>query len=282
MSLSVIKTSILFFFISVFILGIAKNLRKLITRNKKKFIYYVLCSLLTFALAGLISAPEVLNDTPLSSFIGIQIILFILGLLHLYIIKKYFSEFSFEKSNFFNEILFSIVILFVGLIAYANIVNNFRPLLSHMFLGAGIVFLIPLMLKELVKSAFSIPVPYFKKWKYPLNSKIKDPLSHELTDPEVISFEFQKTIDDIEVTNFRVKAPMHMEFGKLFYFFINDYNERHPQSPISFLNPNSQEPYSWNFFFKPNWLGVSKHLDFSKTVSQNSIKENDIIVCQRV
>lgn len=282
MSLSVIKVSILFFFISVLILGIAKNLRKLISKNKKKFIYYALFSLLTFALAGLISAPAVLNDTPLNSFIGIQIILFILGLLHLYITKKYFSDFSFEESNFFYEFLFSIVILFVGLIAYVNVLNSFRPLLSNVFLGAGLFFLIPLMLKQLVNAAFSIPVAYFKRWKYPLNSKIKDPLSHELTDPEVISFEFQKTIDDIEVTNFRVKAPMNMEFGKLFYFFINDYNERHPQSPISFLNQNSQEPYSWNFFFKPNWLGISKHLDFSKTVAQNKIKENDIIVCQRV
>lgn len=265
--------------VSALIFGVAKKLRKLINQDKKKFLIYALFSLLTFALTGLLSAPVVLNDTPLSSFIGIQVIMLIMGLLHLYVMDKYFS---FEDSNFNHELLFSILILFIGLIGFVNVLNNFRPLLSNIFLGAGLFFIIPLILKQLVISAYSIPMAYFKKWTYPLNNKIRDPLSHELTNPEVISFEFQKNIEDHEVTNFRVKAPMNMEFGKLFYFFINDYNERHPQSPITYLNTNSQEPYSWNFFFKSNWLGISKYIDFSKTVAQNNIKENDVIVCQRV
>jgi len=279
MSLSAVKISVLLFLVSALIFGVAKKLRKLINQDKKKFLIYALFSLLTFALTGLLSAPVVLNDTPLSSFIGIQVIMLIMGLLHLYVMDKYFS---FEDSNFNHELLFSILILFIGLIGFVNVLNNFRPLLSNIFLGAGLFFIIPLILKQLVISAYSIPMAYFKKWTYPLNNKIRDPLSHELTNPEVISFEFQKNIEDHEVTNFRVKAPMNMEFGKLFYFFINDYNERHPQSPITYLNSNSQEPYSWNFFFKSNWLGISKYIDFSKTVAQNNIKENDVIVCQRV
>lgn len=279
MSLSAVKISVLLFLVSALIFGVAKKLRKLINQDKKKFLIYALFSLLTFALTGLLSAPVVLNDTPLSSFIGIQVIMLIMGLLHLYVMDKYFS---FEDSNFNHELLFSILILFIGLIGFVNVLNNFRPLLSNIFLGAGLFFIIPLILKQLVISAYSIPMAYFKKWTYPLNNKIRDPLSHELTNPEVISFEFQKNIEDNEVTNFRVKAPMNMEFGKLFYFFINDYNERHPQSPITYLNTNSQEPYSWNFFFKSNWLGISKYIDFSKTVAQNNIKENDVIVCQRV
>lgn len=279
MSLSAVKISVLLFLVSALIFGVAKKLRKLINQDKKKFLIYALFSLLTFALTGLLSAPVVLNDTPLSSFIGIQVIMLIMGLLHLYVMDKYFS---FEDSNFNHELLFSILILFIGLIGFVNVLNNFRPLLSNIFLGAGLFFIIPLILKQLVISAYSIPMAYFKKWTYPLNNKIRDPLSHELTNPEVISFEFQKNIEDHEVTNFRVKAPMNMEFGKLFYFFINDYNERHPQSPITYLNTNSQEPYSWNFFFKSNWLGISKYIDFSKTVAQNNIKENDVIVCQRV
>ncbi len=279
MSLAAFKISILFFLFSALIFGVAKKLRKLLNQDKKKFLIYALLTLLTFALTGLLSAPVVLNDTPLSSFIGIQIIMLILGMLHLYVMDKYFSI---EDSNFNHELLFSILILCIGLIGFVNVINNFRPLLSIIFIGASLFFIIPLIVRQLIISAYSIPVSIFKKWTYPLNSKIKDPLSHELTNPEVISFEFQKNIDDNEVTNFRVKAPMNMEFGKLFYFFINDYNERHPQSPITYLNTNSQDPYSWNFFFKPNWLGLSKHLDFSKTVAQNNIKENDIIVCQRV
>ena len=74
----------------------------------------------------------------------------------------------------------------------------------------------------------------------------------------------------------------NMEFGKLFYFFINDYNERHPESNIEHLNSTTQLPHEWIFYFKPNWLGNINHIDFSKTVLSNEIKENDVIVCQRV
>lgn len=276
------KVSLVLFFISSIIMGLVKNLRKLFTKNKKRAILYALFILVTFALTALLSSSKVLNDTPLNSFIGIQVLFLILGLLHLYVLNKYFSDLTESDSSFFSELLFTIVILLIGLIAYMNVVNRFRPSFSFMFLSAGLFFLIPFLFNKLYQFAFSIPVPVFKKWKYPLESDIKDPTSKELTNPAVISFEFQKTNEDKEVTNFRIKAPENMEFGKLFYFFINDYNERHPESTIEFLDESSQEPYEWNFYFKPNWLGSSKHIDYSKTVYNNDVKENDVIVCLRV
>lgn len=276
------KASVGLFFISSILMGVVKKLRLLFTRNKKKAILYALFTLLTFALAGLLSSSKVLNDTPLNSFIGIQVVFLILGSLHLFVLKRYFPDLEDDKTGFFNQFLFTIAILLIGFIAYINVINRFRPEFSFTFMGAGISYLIPFLVYKLFHFAYGIPVPVYKKWRYPIDDSIKDPTKQELVNPAVISFEFQKAFDEADITNFRIKAPEQMEFGKLFYFFINDYNERHPESPVQFLDPNSQEPQEWNFYFKPNWYGSTRHIDHSRTILNNNIKENDIIVCQRV
>ena len=276
------KVSLVLFFISSILVGIIKKLRTLFTKNKKLAIVYILFILITFALAGLLSSHKVLNDTPLSSFIGIQFIFLLLGILHLYVLNKYFPDLSNDKTNFFNEFLFTIIILFLGFISYMNVVNNFRPAFSFLFLGTGICFIVPFLFNKLYEFALEIPIPVYKKWKYPLEGNIKDPTKNELTNPSVISFEFQKKFNDNEITNFKIKAPENMEFGKLFFFFINDYNERHPESHIDYLTSTTQQPHEWIFYFKPNWFGNLKHINFSKTVLNNEIKENDVIVCQRI
>jgi len=276
------KLSLGLFFISSIILGLMKKIRAIFNKNKKAAILYLLFILVTFALTALLSSHFVLNDTPLNSFIGIQLVFFGLGILHLHVMDKYFPDLKKDKSGIFYELLFTIIILCIGLIAYMNVVHRFRPNFSILFLGTSLCFIIPFLFQKLYQFAFSIPVPVYKKWLFPLDGSIKDPTKNELINPAVISFEFQKKFEINEITNFRIKAPENMEFGKLFYFFINDYNERHPESTIEYLDPNNMQPQEWVFYFKPNWLGNIKHINFEKTVVNNDIHENDVIVCQRV
>ena len=96
-----------------------------------------------------------------------------------------------------------------------------------------------------------------------------------------IRFEFKKKINDGAITNFRAKAPVDMYFGELFYYFINDYNERHPDGRVEYVN-GSGEPNGWVFYKKPRWhtLGTS-YIDAEKTIFNNHIKENDVIICSR-
>ena len=61
-----------------------------------------------------------------------------------------------------------------------------------------------------------------------------------------------------------------------------DYNERHPESPIEFVDRKSQTPFDWVFHFKPGLMGNIKHVDFDKTIAANKIKENAVILCKRV
>ena len=276
------KVSLGLFLISAIILGLMGKLRAVFNKNKKAAIIYLLFILITFALTALLSSHLVLNDTPLSSFIGTQVVFFALGILHLYVMDKYFPDLKKDETGFFHEFLFTLIIGCIGLIIYMNVVNRFRPSFSFIFLGSSLFFIIPFLFKKLYEFTFSIPIPEYKKWLFPLDNSIKDPTKSELTNPAVISFEFHKSFGSHDVTNFRIKAPENMEFGKLFYFFINDYNERHPESTVEYLNPSNMQPQEWIFYLKPKWLGGIKHINYEKSVINNNIKENDIIVCQRV
>jgi hypothetical protein len=120
----------------------------------------------------------------------------------------------------------------------------------------------------------------FKTWSYP-DKPLPDPTDSELAAPMVISFEFKKKTDDQAFTSFRAKAPKDIQFGKLFYFFINDYNGRHPEGTIE-TGSRPNLPYRWVFHFKPRFLSGKKYLDPDETVYHNKIKENSIIVCQRI
>ncbi len=275
------KLSLGFLIIGSLIMMLVTKLRKLFTKNKKKAIIYAIVILITFALTGLLSSGKVLNDTPLNSFIGFQIVFVILGGVHIYILRNYFEDLSEKENAFFPEFLFTIAILCIGLIAFFNVTSRFKEPFKFVYLASAFAFVIPLLVYKLYEFALLIPVPVFKQWLYPLDESIKDPSASELENPLVISFEFQKKQHEDDITNFRVKAPESMEFGKLFYFFINDYNERHPESKIEFVD-ETQEPQGWIFYFKPNWWSSLKHINFLKTVSGNNIKEDNVIICQRV
>ena len=54
----------------------------------------------------------------------------------------------------------------------------------------------------------------------------------------IIQFEFLKSTSETSNTNFKAKAPYNMPFGELFYIFISDYNESHPQNIIEITNSN--------------------------------------------
>ena len=279
---SIFKLSLIFMIAGTMIMMLVSKLRKLFSKNKKHAILYALLIILTFALAGLLSSSKVLNDTPLNSFFGFQFIFVLLGVGHLYVMRKYFGDLSEDESSFFPEFLFTLVIMLFGLIGFLNVVGRFKAPFSSVFMASSIAFMLPWLIYKLFEFATAIPVPIYKKWLYPLGKNIKDPTKEELMNPLVISFEFKKRKEENEITNFRVKAPEAMEFGKLFYFFINDYNERHPESRIEYLNHQDQQPDEWIFYFKPGWLKSARHVNFAHTVQANDIKENSIIVCERV
>ncbi len=277
----VLKMSIILLIVGTLMMILMKGIKKLFAVKKKAVIIYLLILAAFFALTAFLSNERVLNDIPLRTFIAFQVIFLLMGILHVYICRNYFEMLSEKQGSFWSEFVFTIALNCIALIGFVYIVNMFKPEYTFMFLGAAIWFVVPIMVIKTYEFAMSIPLPIYKKWFYPVGKHIKDPNDDELTNPHVISFEFHKDEKTSELSNFRLKAPEKMEFGRLFYFFINDYNDRHPENKIVFLDENN-EPNGWIFFRKPRWYSVMKYIDFARTVEGNGIREDNIIICERV
>ncbi len=276
-----LKVGIILLAISAILMGFVAGLKKLFTKNKKKFFIYILITLVLFGLVGLLSNEKVLDNLPLNNFISFQVLFLGLGIIHVLALRKFFPDLSEKITDFWSEFLYTIVTVLLGLVSFMYVVGIYKPEYTYIFTAASIVFIIPFMVVKLYEFAISVPVKIYKKWTYPLNKKISDPKNEELANPLVISFEFNKGKNMDQISNFRLKAPEKMEFGKLFYFFINDYNERHPEEEIQYLDKQNN-PFGWVFYKKPNLFGGQKHIDFTHTVEANNIKEDDVIICRRV
>ncbi len=276
-----LKVSFVLLILGTLIMAFVSKLRKLLAKNKFKVLLYVVSLLGVFALTGLLSSPKILNDVPLNSFIGAEIIFFCLGIGHLFVMRIHFKELSEKKDDFLMEFLFTLFMIVLALLAFVNVVGLYRQELSVVFMSAGIAFVIPFLVLKMYEFVTLIPAPIYQKWYFPIGQDIKDPEGKELANPLVISLEFNKQKTDQEISRFKLKAPEGMEFGKLFYFFVDDYNDLHPEGQIM-VSDRTGTASGWIFYFKPNWWSSVCYIDAKRTVEWNGIKEENTIIAQRV
>ncbi len=279
LNLSIMKVSIILLLLGGIVLTFVKKLKKLFSKDKKSFLIYLLVSLILFGLTGVLSIERVTGGEVLESYITIQVVFFILGILHLIAMDKFmaFEDENKETTRF----LFTLVIMIVGSIAFLQVSERFGMHGLHYYLWSGILlFVTPHLFMLLFNTAIKIPFPVYLKWYYPINKDFSSPSHDELRDPMVISLEFKKNLKTNSISKFKVKAPENMSFSRFFYHFINDYNLRHPESPIDYRFKN--QPHGWVFYFKPNFLGMTSHINPELTIVGNKIRENHVIVCERI
>jgi Type VI secretion system, TssN len=246
----------------------------------KATIGYSLITLLLFAAIGLTAHPSLYTDPP--RFLAFCQLFFVLaGFLHYYLIH-YFLQWTGDESTFWTEILYTFILSMLGSICFMLVyrrVNNDG--MYYLMATSSIFFLIPLFIFHTFRKATAVPPKVFKQWIYPFDESIEEPDESKLKNLLVISFEFPKQTEDNHYTNFRAKAPTDMEFGKLFYYFINDYNERHPNSRIEYIS-SSGSVQGWTFYKKMRWYSfATQYIDSDKTIYTNNIRENDVIICRR-
>jgi hypothetical protein len=266
---------------SVIIALLARKIRSSFKPFSRKAIIYLLAALLLFGLTALVIAAGIFK-TYTGYFIFFQILFVLYGSLHVYLMKKKMAWGQDERS-FWPDVLYSFLIMVAGALVFAlvyRLVN--REGLEWPMMASVVFFIVPVFVTHTFRKAMEIPPKVLKQWYYPVHQPVEDPDENKLKNLLLISFEFQKKSDDAWFTNFRAKAPTDMELGRLFYYFINDYNERHPQARIHYINANG-EPYGWMFYKKPRWYTIlTGYMDADKTIFVNSIRENDIIVCARI
>ncbi|WP_297086282.1 TssN family type VI secretion system protein [uncultured Draconibacterium sp.] len=245
-----------------------------------KSILYALVLAVLMAAGGFLGLNNLLELSYYFVYIFLGAWMLLLGVTHVFLLKNLVS-WTDEKS-FGTELLFTFFAALLGGIGLQLVLGliGFKFLVA-VNLSTLLLFVLPYVFYGSVLRYLAIPVKILRKWYYPVDTHIEDPSDREMEMPLVVGFEFKKKHDDKSMTSFRAKAPKEMVFGKLFYYFINDYNHRNPDEKIEFLN-QKEKPWGWIFYIKPKWFSKIKYIDPEETNSFNLIKENSIIVCKRL
>lgn len=275
----VMKSGLIMFIVGGLILSLVGRIKRIFTKDRKKGFLYLLCVVVIFALAGLVTYKWVISALPFSKFLTIQFIFLAAGIIHQWAMDKYFDWP--EEKHFWFKLLFTLAIAFIGTFAFSWVISLVGTIdFYYLFLTTTIAFIIPFLAWETFVHALMIPVPVYKTWHYPKRA-LRDPVEADLRNPHVISLHFKKHQTSEETTHFRVKAPENMHFGTFFYHFINDYNATHPESKIDFFR-GEDSGEGWMFYLKSGFFGLTRPIDPEYTVDRNGIRENKVIICQRV
>jgi hypothetical protein len=271
---------IIFLLLASLLLMLVMSKVKEARKYRNQTMLYFLLAAFCFGIAALTGLTG-LSERPVIFFLVLQFFAVVIGALHARFLYRLLPWSSVDK--FLWEFLFTVGIASLGTIFLLVVFRFILKLqeLQYIYLSVLALFFVPFFFVHSLHRYLTIPPKIFKAWKYPLGKEIPDPLDSELVSLLVISFIFRKKTGDAEVTTFRAKAPQHMVFSRLFYYFINDYNERHPESTIEFTD-GDKGPCGWVFYLKPGWLGQRKYIDPDQVIIDNRIRENSVIVCQRI
>jgi hypothetical protein len=256
-------------------IGSAKSVRK------KQNIYLIVGALF-IGLIGLTGHTELFGD-PVLFMIVYQVLFLGLGILHYYLLSKWFPSPAEEQKAFWLNLVFTLALCLFGFLLFVFAFRFFNRDGYHYLMASSILtLLIPLLVYHSFLKAIAIPSPVVKRWFYPIHQRVEDPNDMQLKNMFIVTFRFQKKPGDPYFTSFRAKAPAGMDFGNLFYYFINDYNDRNPEDKIEFLDERGN-PQGWTFYKKVKWYYFSTpYLDADQTVVVNGLKENDVIICNRL
>lgn len=248
-------------------------------KYKSKFYIYLFSMAFVYAIISLLGYNKLFSDNHLYEFIFYQICSLIIGIIHCYAYRAYFDKFGFKKSGM--EYLFALLTVFFSAIPFMLIYSFLNGTeLTYLMLGHFIVFFIPTFLNDTFSRAMAIPPKVYVTWQFPENYKEAAGVSdEEMRDLVVFTFLMDKDKNATKYSVCRGKGPTRIDFGRLFYNFIIDYNERHPEEKIQVEDENGL--FEWVFFLQPKWYESTKYIDPNLTLYMNGIEENSVIFCMR-
>ena len=240
----------------------------------KQTLFYILLALLVFATVGSIGLLEITR--PRMIYFFLQIVFIGLGILHTWLMYKTLSWSN--KRNFLSETLFTLFITLLGAAVFAGV---FYALHEGGYTGplasAVLAFLLPYFIHKTYCLGQGIPAPLFKTWQYSPHHAVPEA---DLDNAIRVHFRIAKNMYEGKYSKFTIRAPIGLSFGDLFYTFIKDYNQGHPEGPIE--PQNTETPFSWMFYTKPGWWQSRNVIDPDLTVKSNNIEDNTLINAKRV
>ena len=246
---------------------------------RKKFLYYGLLIIFITGVYFLI-LYNLKQTAVFFRFVALQIYFVIIGSVHVYLYRTVFKSLKSEK--ILTEIVFAFLTSLMIAISLLLIITHYNDKeYLIIFFTSLLAFIFPTIIYRLYLSSISIPMALFDKWYYPVTKRYDPPGINEFKNTIVLDLYFYKGDVEMDLTKFKVKAPKAMEFGRLFYFFVTEYNEKHLGSQISLLEADNT-PYGWYFFVKPKWYSKAKRIDTNLSIENNNLQDKMNIICQRV
>ncbi|WP_449399636.1 TssN family type VI secretion system protein [Chryseobacterium wanjuense] len=248
-------------------------------KYKSKFYTYVFAFAFVYAIAALLGYNRLFSDDNLYEFVFYQISSLVLGIFHCSLYRSVFNKFDSKKVG--TEYLFALVSVVYAVIPFSLIYSFLNGSdLVYLMLGHFMVFFIPTFLNDTFNRAMQIPPKIYKTWQFPENYReLAGVDDEEMRDLVVFTFLMDKDKDASKYSIYRAKDPTRIDFGRLFYSFIMDYNERHSENQIQTEDENGL--FSWVFFLQPKWYESTKYIDPDLTLYMNGIEENSVIFCMR-
>jgi hypothetical protein len=185
------------------------------------------------------------------------------------------------------QLLLITSVLGLALVAFSVILFS---ALQYFFLDASflfypvlfctLLFFVPLFTWQSFLAAYVIPETAYPTWQYPLHDAPAYPEDISRDRILVIGLEMAKVPGDLRKTYFRAKVPETMKLCDFVFHFINDYNERHPNTPIAYMDAD-YEADGWIFHTGGNWRKGFGVLNPEFSIRENEVQENTVIFCER-
>lgn len=249
-------------------------------KYKINFYIYLFLVVFIYSVIAFLGYNRLLIGKHSYEFVFYQICTLSIGIIHCYVYRVFFEEFE-QKDNFLQELLFALLVVLYASFPFVVIYTFLSGMaFTLLMLGHFILFFVPTLLSKTFDLSMKIPPKVYVTWQFPENYREKAGVSdEEMRDLVVFTFLMKKDKEAIQYTSYRAKGPTRIDFGRLFYNFIIDYNERYPETPIQTEDENGL--FNWVFFLQPKWYEPTKYIDPKYTLYMNGIEENSVIICMR-
>ena len=249
-------------------------------KYKTNIYIYLFLTVLVYAVIAFLGYSRLFEGNTLSEFIFYQICTLTLGVFHCYFYRLFFNKFKLED-DVFKELFFALLVVLYASVPFLLIYTFLNGMYYlPLMMGNFIVFFIPTLVNASFNRSLKIPPKIYTTWQFPENYKELVGVSDdEMRDLVVFTLMIKKEENDKDYTLYRAKGPTRIDFGRLFYNFVEDYNERFADAPIEIQNEDGF--YNWVFFKQPKWYESTKYIDPKFTLYMNGIEENSYIICMR-
>ncbi len=227
---------------------------------------------------------SMLSKDYLTTYIILAATALLLGTLLIYIThRKFFKQHTHNRiRQSVTEVMYTISVLnfmLIGLVAalYYFVGDKF---LFFPMLCSLLFFLVPLLIYQAYLHLVAMPHPVYTYWAYPMLEPIALNDEEESSPVLVLGFKLKKRVDEAE-SLFRTKAPVNMVLGDLLYHFINEFNEVQSETPIKYTNEHAIAD-KWYFRTARKSWRSGRVLDPALSIRENRLKEDDIIICDRI